>query len=160
MNRTVNGSTQGQQRRTVQLPRAENPNEGDIDNQSLIVTVPAEGEFYVAGRRLTAEGLAAAIRDELRDKPPSEQIIYIRSNAILKFNAVRQVLNIIRAVGFDRLGFVVATAESQREAALETQIFITPEVRVDPSDHITCLQPATRLLKPHHPRRHPHLLLE
>jgi biopolymer transport protein ExbD len=131
----VEGSSWGRQG-IVQLPKVENPHESAIDSDSLIVTVPTEGEFYVAGRRLSSEILAATIRDELKDKPAQEQLIYIRSRASLRFNAVRQVLNIMREVGYDRLAFVVETGASRREAALETQIFMPDGVKVDPSDHI------------------------
>lgn len=50
---------------------------------------------------------------------------------------MRQLLNIIRQVGFDRVEFVVGTVEGRREAVIEGQIFTPPGVKLDPADLIT-----------------------
>ena len=137
----VGGSTQGKKDPTVDLPKVENPDVTGIDSRSFIVSIAAEGEFYVAGQRLTREALAATIRDALRDRASHEQKIYVRCSASLKFRAVRQLLNVIRQVGFERVEFVVESWETRGDGVVETQIFTAIGVKVDPSDSISVPPP-------------------
>ena len=141
----VDGSTQGKKDPTVALPKARNPNaSGGIDSRSFIVSMPAEGEFYVAGQRLTREVLAVTTRDAFVDKPVDEQKIYVRCSAPLKFGAVRQLLNVLRQVGFNRIEFVVESTGSRREAVLEAEVFVAFDFKPDPADQFTLPPPRPR----------------
>src|SRR6185436_6526621 len=87
----ASGSSQSKKPLAIELPKARQSTEGaEVETGSFIVSVPAEGGFYVGGKQLTKEILAAAIRDALYDRPPDEQTVYLKCSASLKFGAVRQ----------------------------------------------------------------------
>jgi TonB family protein len=135
---TVVGSTQGKQDPTVELPKVRNPvAAADIDNRSFTVSVPAQGEFYLAGQRVTREALAVAIRDALADKRVDEQRVYLRCSAALSFGAVREVLNVVRQVGYVDVDFVVRHTDSPRDAVLKAALFVAFDFKGDPADLIT-----------------------
>jgi biopolymer transport protein ExbD len=140
------GSAQGKKGPAIPLPKAQNGRaDSDINNRSFVVAIASEGEFYLGRERVKKEDLPRTIRDFFLDTPAIEQKIYIKSGEALKFGALREVLNIIRQVGFEHIEFVVESKKSTGNAAVfVAYIFDGPGVKHDPADQIALPPPPQR----------------
>ena len=140
---------------------------GDVDEdldkpESVIVSIPAEGEFYIGRDRIQRgdSELAEKIRDLLADALADQQKVYVRSPGAVRFANIRRVYNAMREVGFDRVGFVTQSVGSPpQNTVLETTLVIPDGVIVDPSDRITVpprkVQPRPSVPPPPPPPRVP-----
>lgn len=82
--RNANCFAQAKKTPAVELPKARNASDDvGVGASSFIVSMPAEGEFYVGGQRLSIGAVAAAVRDTLRDSRADEQRVYLKCGASL-----------------------------------------------------------------------------
>ena len=80
-------------------PEAVKPN-------SAVVSIPADGELYFGKVRVAEAGLPEKMKEALKDKPPDEQIVYIKAGVFVRYGSVVSVIDAMRAAGFDRIGLV------------------------------------------------------
>ena len=99
-----------QQGITVALPK--NMNNPDVDpniikESSIVISIPNDGEYYLAKKRLQREQLADEV-DKLLEKIKNEQdkIVYIKSGVGVSYGDVVNVINEVRKLGVDKIGLV------------------------------------------------------
>jgi biopolymer transport protein ExbD/biopolymer transport protein TolR len=100
---------------SVALPQSKNP-EADpniIKETSAVIALPAENQFYIGKEPVRQEDIPTKIKNLLKDKPPDEQIVYVKSGKAVKYGTVVDVIDKVREAGFDRIGLV---AEKERDA--------------------------------------------
>jgi biopolymer transport protein ExbD len=77
-----------------------------IKESSVVVTIDTDNDFRIGRKKVTRLGVAQAVEDGLKDKPPEEQIVYIRAAESVSYGTVVSVLDSIRATGVERIGLV------------------------------------------------------
>jgi len=99
-----------QQGITVALPK--NMNNPDVDpniikESSIVISIPNDGEYYLAKKRLQREQLSDEV-DKLLEKIKNEQdrIVYIKSGVGVSYGDVVNVINEVRKLGVDKIGLV------------------------------------------------------
>lgn len=100
---------------SVALPKSKypDPDPNIIKDTSAVVAIPNEGEIYIGKDKVPIEDLGKRITTILKDKPPSDQVVYIKSGKLVKYGTVVGVIDAIRESGFERIGLV---AEKEKEA--------------------------------------------
>jgi biopolymer transport protein TolR len=103
---------------SVTLPKSKHP-ENDpniIKETSAVIAVPDDSNIYFGRDKVAKEDLATSLKDKLndkfKDKPPNEQVVYIKSGTMVKYETVVGVIDAIREAGYDKIGLV---AEKERE---------------------------------------------
>jgi len=150
----VKASTQRQEGPHMTLPKVRNAKADSsvIDNESIVLAIPSDDEFYIGNERIKKEGIRERIRDLLRDRRPDLQIIFIKSAAALKYSTVREVLNMIRDVGYDRVGLVVEKSNSQGDVIFDAMIYPIPfGAKADPRDILPPLPDPPQRIDPFPP---------
>ena len=109
-----------QQGITVALPK--NMNNPDIDpniikESSIVISVPNDGEYYLAKKRVTKEELKDQVDKLLKDKQRKEEdrIVYIKSGVGVSYGDVVEVINQVRQLGVDKIGLV---ADKKKKGAV------------------------------------------
>ena len=99
-----------QQGITVALPK--NMNNPDVDpriikESSIVISIPNDGEYYLAKQRVQREQLTEKV-DSLLQKIKNEQdrIVYIKSGVGVSYGDVVNVINEVRKLGVDKIGLV------------------------------------------------------
>jgi biopolymer transport protein ExbD/biopolymer transport protein TolR len=99
-----------QQGITVALPK--NMNNPDIDpniikESSIVISIPNDGEYYLAKQRVAKEQLTEKV-DSLLEKIKNEndRIVYIKSGVGVSYGDVVNVINEVRKLGVDKIGLV------------------------------------------------------
>jgi biopolymer transport protein ExbD len=77
-----------------------------VSPNSVIISIPLDDEFYFGKAKVAQADLVEKIKLALKDKPPEEQIVYIKAGVSVKYRTVVSVVNAIRASGIDRIGLV------------------------------------------------------
>jgi biopolymer transport protein TolR len=98
-----------QQGVTVAIPRDMNSPDVDpaiIKESSVVVSIPNDGEFYIAKDRITKEDMGAKIERMLKNKAEADKIVYIKSGVGVSYGTVVEVINVIRKQGVDKIGLV------------------------------------------------------
>jgi biopolymer transport protein TolR len=98
-----------QQGVTVAIPRDMNSPEVDpaiIKESSVVISIPNDGEFYIAKDRITKEDLGARVERAMKNKTEAEKIVYIKSGVGVNYGTVVEVINVIRKQGVDKIGLV------------------------------------------------------
>jgi len=110
-----------QQGITVALPK--NMNNPDVDpniikESSIVISIPNDGEYYLAKKRLQKEQLADEV-DKLLEKIKNEQdkIVYIKSGVGVSYGDVVNVINEVRKLGVDKIGLVADKKKKGMPAA-------------------------------------------
>jgi biopolymer transport protein TolR len=110
-----------QQGITVALPK--NMNNPDVDpniikESSIVISIPNDGEYYLAKKRLQKEQLAEEV-DKLLEKIKNEQdkIVYIKSGVGVSYGDVVNVINEVRKLGVDKIGLVADKKKKGMAAA-------------------------------------------
>jgi biopolymer transport protein ExbD len=100
---------------SVALPKSKypDPDPNIIKDTSAVVAIPEEGAIYIGRDKVPIEDLGKRITTILKDKPPSDQVVYIKSGKLVKYGTVVGVIDAIRESGFERIGLV---AEKEKEA--------------------------------------------
>jgi biopolymer transport protein ExbD/biopolymer transport protein TolR len=103
---------------SVALPKSKypDPDPNIIKDTSAVVAVPADGEFYIGRDKITLTDIPQRIKTMLKDKPPDQQVVYVKSGQGVKYGTVVTVIDSIRDAGFDRIG-LVAEKETEKGAA-------------------------------------------
>jgi biopolymer transport protein ExbD len=77
-----------------------------VKPNAAIVAIPNDGEFYFGKVRVNEADIPDKIKQALKDKPPDEQIVYIKAASFVRYGTVVSVIDAIRAAGFDQIGLV------------------------------------------------------
>ncbi len=107
-----------QQGITVNLPK--NMNNPDVDpriikESSIVISIPADGEYYVGKLPLQREQLAEKVDTMLENiKNEQDRIVYIKSGIGVSYGDVVSVINEVRKLGVDKIGLV---ADKKKGAA-------------------------------------------
>src|SRR5262249_47371725 len=98
---------------SVALPKSKypEPDPNIIKDTSAVVAIPNDGEIYIGREKVKKEDIPAKIKNLLKDKPASDQVVYVKSSQGVKYGTVVGVIDSIRDAGFDRIGLV---AEKER----------------------------------------------
>jgi biopolymer transport protein TolR len=107
---------------SVALPKSKypDPDPNIIKDTSAVVAVPTDNEIYVGRDKVPIEDLGKRITTILKDKPPAEQVVYIKSGRLVKYGKVVEVIDAIREAGFERIG-LVAEKEGEKGGAPPAQ---------------------------------------
>jgi biopolymer transport protein ExbD/biopolymer transport protein TolR len=99
---------------SVALPKSKypDPDPNIIKETSAVVAIPKDGEIYIGRDRVTPEDLPNRLSAILKDKPPADQVVYVKSSVTVTYGAVVNVIDTIREAGYDRIGLV---AEKEKE---------------------------------------------
>ena len=78
-----------------------------INESSVVISIPNEGEYYLGKKRVHIEQLADEV-DHMLDKIKNTQdrIVYIKSGVSVDYGDVVNVINEIRKLGVDQIGLV------------------------------------------------------
>ena len=98
-----------QQGVTVAIPRDMNSPDVDpaiIKESSVVVSIPNDGEFYIAKDRISKDDLGPRVERMLKNKTEAEKIVYIKSGVGVNYGTVVEVINVIRKQGVDKIGLV------------------------------------------------------
>jgi biopolymer transport protein TolR len=99
-----------QQGITVALPK--NMNNPDIDpniikESSIVISIPNDGEYYLAKKKVQKEELADKVDTMLKSiKNEQDRIVYIKSGVGVSYGDVVNVINEVRKLGVDKIGLV------------------------------------------------------
>jgi biopolymer transport protein ExbD len=77
-----------------------------VTAEAAVVSMPNEGEIYLGSAKLTLGQLGGRIKSLLQNKALDEQTVYIKASRHLKYGTVVDVIDTIRAAGFDQIGLV------------------------------------------------------
>jgi len=99
-----------QQGITVALPK--NMNNPDVDpniikESSIVISIPNDGEYYLAKKKVQKEELADKVDTMLKGiKNEQDRIVYIKSGVGVSYGDVVNVINEVRKLGVDKIGLV------------------------------------------------------
>ncbi len=114
---------------SVALPQARNAEyDPEADKESSVVisiVFPMPNDVYVClGREVLprdsttlAEMLKYKLEEKLKDTPPEAVTVYIRSDRLVKYGKVVEIVDAIREAGYDGIGLVVEK-EGDRQSAV------------------------------------------
>jgi biopolymer transport protein ExbD/biopolymer transport protein TolR len=99
---------------SVSLPMSKYPDDDPniIKESSVVIAVPEDGQFYLGKDRVVLADIPSKIKQMLKDKPPQDQVVYIKSGKMVKYGTVVSTIDIVREAGFDRIGLV---SEKEKE---------------------------------------------
>ncbi len=89
-----------QQGVTVTIPRELSSPDVDpaiIKESSVVVSIPNDGEYYLAKEKITKEGLAAEVKRKMEKKPIEEQIVYVKAGVNVSYGDLVSVIDVIRS---------------------------------------------------------------
>jgi biopolymer transport protein ExbD/biopolymer transport protein TolR len=98
-----------QQGVTVNLPRDMNTPEEDeliTKETSVVISIPDNNNFYIGKDPFPLASLGEKIQNMMRDKPPAQRIVFIKSGVEVDYGTVVQAIDIIRKQDIDRVGLV------------------------------------------------------
>jgi biopolymer transport protein ExbD len=78
---------------------------------SIVISVPRDGEFYFGLDRITLAEIPDRLKVAFKDKPPEDQMVYIRAGLNVSYKTVVSVIDTIRGAGVTQIG-LVADADS------------------------------------------------
>src|SRR4030095_6690221 len=95
---------------SVVLPKnLKNPevDPGIINDSSVVISIPSDGEYYLGKKRVQMERLAEEVGYMLAStKNAQERIVYIKSGVAVSYGNVVNVINEIRKRDVDQVGLV------------------------------------------------------
>ena len=91
--------------------RQQNSDPNIIRPNSAVISLVGEEEFYIGRDLVAPDKIAQLVKEILKDKPPDEQVVYIKASRWLKHGTVVSVIDIVREAGFDRIGLVTERAK-------------------------------------------------
>lgn len=77
-----------------------------VKPNSVVVSIPTDGEFYFGKVRVAEADIPERLKLTLKDKPPDQQIAYIKAAVSVRYGTVVSVMNAMRAAGIDRIGLL------------------------------------------------------
>ena len=93
----------------VAIPRDMNSPDVDpaiIKESSVVISIPNDGQYYLAKEQISKEELANRVEKMLANKPDNERIVYIKSGVNVSYGSVVEVINLVRGKGVDKVGLV------------------------------------------------------
>ena len=104
---------------SVQLPQSKypDPDPNIIKDTSAVVSITPDDKIFFGRDPVVRDDLAKKIDNMLKDKPPAEQVVYVKSDKLVKYGTVVGVIDMIREAGYDRIGLV---AEKEKEPGAPT----------------------------------------
>ena len=105
---------------SVALPKSKypDPDPNIIKDTSAVVSITSDDKIFFGRDPVTKDDLAKKIGNILKDKLPAEQVVYVKSDKMVKFGTVVNVVDAIREAGYERIGLV---AEKEKEPGAPTQ---------------------------------------
>ena len=105
---------------SLALPKSKypDPDPNIIKDTSAVVSITPDDKLFFGRDPTTKEDLAKRIGTVLKDKPPAEQVVYVKSDRMVKYGTVVGVVDAIRDAGYERIGLV---AEKEKEGASPQQ---------------------------------------
>ena len=93
---------------SVVLPNSKypDPDPNIVKETSVVVAITTEAKFYIGRDPVQQVDIPQRVKGMLKDKPPAEQVVYVKSDKAVKYGAVVAVIDSIREAGFDRIGLV------------------------------------------------------
>ena len=93
---------------SVVLPNSKypDPDPNIVKETSVVVAITTDGLFYLGRDRVQKADIPQKVKTMLKDKPPAEQVVYVKSDKSVKYGTVVSVIDSIREAGFDRIGLV------------------------------------------------------
>ena len=113
-----------QQGITVALPK--NMTNPDVDpniikESSIVISIPNDGEYYLAKQRVAKEQLTDKVDTMLKGiKNENDRIVYIKSGVNVSYGDVVTVINEVRKLGVDKIGLVADKKKGGAAAAKAT----------------------------------------
>jgi biopolymer transport protein ExbD len=107
---------------SVALPRSKypDPDPNIIKDTSAVISIPNENEFYLGRDKVALDDIPNRVKRLLENKPPQDQVIYVKSGRLVKYGTVVQLIDTIRQAGFDRIGLVAEKEKPAGGAAAPT----------------------------------------
>src|ERR1043166_7163288 len=109
-----------QQGITVAIPRdLRNPDEDQNINKesSVIISVPKDGDYYLAKKKVNIDDLKSAVEKALANKKEEDKIVYIKSGVDVSYGEVVKAINALREKGDDKSGLVADKKKGKAAAA-------------------------------------------
>ena len=105
---------------SVTLPKSKypDPDPNIIKDTSAVVSITPDDKIFFGRDPVTKDDLAKKIGNMLKDKAPAEQVVYVKSDKLVKYGTVVNVIDTIREAGFERIGLV---AEKEKEPGSPAQ---------------------------------------
>jgi biopolymer transport protein ExbD len=99
---------------SVTLPQSKypDPDPNIIKDTSAVVSITPDDKIFFGRDPVAKDDLARKIDNMLKDKPPAEQVVYVKSDKLVKYGTVVGVIDMIREAGYDRIGLV---AEKEKD---------------------------------------------
>jgi biopolymer transport protein ExbD/biopolymer transport protein TolR len=96
----------------IDLAKTDNPTSmPDADKEdSIVVAVTRNGDFYLGQERVDPSQLGAKVRDRLTDKPGKQ--IFVRADARAKFLDVENAIDDVRTAGVESVGLLTEKRQS------------------------------------------------
>jgi biopolymer transport protein TolR len=95
---------------TVNLPKDLNNPEEDqriIKDGSVVIAIPDEGKYYLGKELVNKEQLSDRVEKMLNNiKKEEDKVVYIKSGIGVPYGDVVNVINVVRALGVDKIGLV------------------------------------------------------
>jgi biopolymer transport protein TolR len=91
-----------QQGVTVAIPRDMNSPDVDpaiIKESSVVISIPNNGEYYLAKDKVSKEDLGPAIKHAMEKKPAEDQIVYIKSGVNVSYGDLVDIIDVVRRKG-------------------------------------------------------------
>jgi biopolymer transport protein ExbD len=73
---------------------------------SVVVSIPTDDQFYFGKVRVAQADIPEMMKQALKDKPPDEQIAYIKAAVSVRYGTVVSVMDDMRGAGVDRIGLL------------------------------------------------------
>jgi len=107
---------------SVTLPESKNPDlDTNINKESaVVIAVPQDGQFYIGKERVQQTDIPDRVKQLLKDKPPQDQVVYIKSGETVKYGTVVNVIDGVRDAGFERIGLVSKREKGPEETPTPT----------------------------------------
>ena len=77
-----------------------------VKPNSVVVSIPTDDEFYFGKVRVAESDIPERLKLALKDKPPDEQVAYIKAGVLVRYGTVVSVMDDMRGAGVDRIGLV------------------------------------------------------
>lgn len=126
----------------IVLPRNVNNAEREpavLKESSVIVSVPAEDEFYVGRERCPKEDLSYQISRLLKGQAEANRIVYIAGGNLVDYGNVLKVIDNARKEGVNSLGLLVDQQSRSGDAPSLLSVQIPAEL--DPNEDLSKLKP-------------------
>jgi len=111
-----------QQGVTVAIPREMNSPDVDpaiIKESSVVISIPKDGEYYIAKDRITKDDLGPVIKTAMEKKAAEDQIVYIKSGVNVSYGDLVDVIDVIRRKGEVQQIGLVADKKKKGPAAAQ-----------------------------------------